>query len=225
MKRTIKKIVAVLICIGSLLSVSCDDENGYEIMREKYYETVEDLFKDFLVYQDYEFHHGMCDCFAREIIEYFEDGDDVFIICKFSSRGDYSNYTDGEISSDQFLVLKGEKNENGYHLEIPLWMGISGIYAIYYAIVPLHDNYYISAFPSYGSNTVQIQNKCYGFAYKSIDETRSLYFDGNKMKEIECINPFTDEPFILCYSDEGKFYSLFEKLFVPQHKRHTLEIK
>ena len=226
MKRTIKTIVAVLICIGSLFSVSCNSTTKEKEMdmRDKYYDAVDELFDDYLMYLDYSYHHGMTDYFSREIVEYFEDGDDLFVICKFCSR---NNYTDGTVWQDQLLVFVAEKSENGYHLEIPLWMGIEGIYAVNTAIVPLHDDYNNKAFPSYHSwgNTVQLRTKCYGFAYKSIDETRSLYFDGNKMKEIECINPFTNEPFILCYSDEGKFYSLFEMLFVPQHKRHTLEIK
>ena len=212
-----KSIIAFVTIITMIFLSSCDGVDEYDIldMGNKYYETVEELHKDYVITKEYAYNNSgdTSPYNTRDIVQYFEDSDVVIVICT------YAHSPTDEIYKDSLYIYFIEKTENGYHLEMPSL----GVYNLSWAELPFSEDYSNSSVYLWPGS--QYHNKCYGFAYKSIDETRSLYFDGNKMKEIECINPFTNEPFILCYSDEGKFYSLFEKLFVPQHKRHTLEIK
>ena len=187
------------------------------IFNNKYYISPEELHKDYVLELDRAYYNGasMTDYYPKEIVDYFETNDDVFVICT------YSSLIDGTINEDSLLIYILKKSDKGYYLEIP-YFGISAIHA---TSVPLRNNYtsceYIQSYIEYKNDNYQA---CYGFAFKK-DYDNEFYFDNIKMNEFRIKNPFTDEELELCYALSNKVYSFIEKIFIPINKRHTLIIK
>ena len=188
------------------------------LFQNKYYDTVEELHYEYLLEFEKSYNNGdsMTDYYPEKLVNYFEDNDVVYVICT------YSSLIDKNVETDSLMVYILNKNHNGYYLEIPYY----GISAIYSAIIPLHDNYENL---DYKKNYTEYKNKdfevCYGFAYKNNKESYNLLFDDSIMKEIECINPFTNEEFILCYGTSQKVYNLIGMILTPLEERHILTIQ
>ncbi len=141
--------------------------------------------------------------------------DFVFVVCTEKDKHDVQ-------IEDELFIYAIKETDAGYVLEVPFW----GESAIPCAHVQLKEEY-----SSYDYHYMALQyvteddSLCFGFMYKKATDTRQVYFDGVKMKEIECINPFTGEEFILCYATSNKTYNVIESIMTPKDKRHTLEIK
>lgn len=224
MKKIGKGIGAFCLCILALM-ITCVIVIIYgicntntTILNNKYYISIEELHKDYVLELGRAYDDGasMTDYYPKEIVDYFEENEDVFVICT------YSSLIDGKIKEDSLLIYIVKKNDEGYYLEIPHF----GISAIHSTPVLLQNNYtsceYTQSYIEYKNDNYQA---CYGFAFKKIDEDNEFYFDGVKMKEFKIINPFTDEEFELCYAVSDKVYNFIEMIFVPKNKRHTLIIK
>ena len=212
-------IGALLLCIVSGVIIFSQITNyNTTVFNDTTYVTIEKLHDDYVEALERAYSNGdsVTDYYPQELVSYFEDGEDVIVICTYSSG------INTEVKQDSLLVYIAKKTIEGYYLEIP-HMGIS---AVYMAVIPLHSNYdhftYDYAYMEY--KTVE-QKKCYGFAFKDTSAEHALYFDGLKMNETECMNPFTGEEFILCYASSDKTYNVIESIMTPKDERHTLEIK
>jgi hypothetical protein len=207
-----------LFIVSGVIIISQISDYNTTVFNDKTYNTIEELHSDYLEALDLAYNNGdsMTDYYPKELVSYFEDGDDVLVVCKYSSD------MNTEVKQDSLLVYIVKKTIEGYHLEIPR-MGIS---AIYMAVIPLHSNYdHFSYDYSYVEYKTPEEKKCYGFAFKDTNADYDLYFDGVKMDEIKCVNPFTDEEFILCYATSDKTYNVLESFMTPKDQRHTLEIQ
>ena len=154
--------------------------------------------------------------YLADSLGYFEEENDAFVVCT------YSSLIDSEVVQDSLFVYIVMKDEQGYYLEIP-HLGVSTIYG---AVIPLHNDYtdwsYKWHYTEYKNTSLK---HCYGFAFKNETDDYDLYFDDHKMNEFKCVNPFTEQEFVLCYAVSDKVYNFFEMIFVPMEDRHTLEIK
>lgn len=222
MKR-IKKIIGliwlslfIILIVCSLIVIVGTFNHSTTVLNEKHYNTVDELHENYLISLSEAYYNGdsMTDYYPKEIVTHFEKETDVFVICTYSSS------IDGEVNQNALLVYIAKKNETGYYLEVP-YLGVGAIYS---AVVPLHSDYSHRSYTNNYTEYKTLNSKlCYGFAYKNNHETNSLYFDDIEMGEMKCINPFTDEEFILCYAVSDKVYHFFEMLVVPTSKRHTLK--
>lgn len=212
-------ISVLILCIVSGVIILLQVSNySTTVFNDTNYITIEELHYDYIEALEYAHFNGdsMTDYYPKELVSYFEDGENVIVLCTYSSD------IDSEVKQDSILAYIAKKNIEGYYLEIP-YMGIS---AIYMAIVPLHSNYdhftYHYAYVEY--KTLE-EARCYGFAFKDSSASHTMLFDGVKMDEIECVNPFTGEEFILCYAASDKTYNVLESFMTPKDERHTLEIQ
>ena len=208
-------LIICVFCIISIIYGICNYNTT--IFKNQYYDSVEELHDDYLLELEEAYNNGdsMTDYYPKKIVNYFEEGKNVYVICT------YSSLFEADVNTSALLVYILNKNEKGYYLEIPYY----GVSAIYSAIIPLHDDYENS---DYKKNYMEYKNKnskiCYGFAYKSYSENYNLLFDGNIMEEIEFTNPFTKEQFMLCYGTSNKVYNIIEMLFTPLNERHSLTV-
>jgi hypothetical protein len=210
--------VLILFVVSVIIVFAQITNYNTTVFNDTTYATIEQLHHDYIEALEFAYYNGdsSTDNYPKELVSYFEDGEDVMVVCTYSSN------IGSEVKQDSLLVYIVKKTVDGYYLEIPS-MGISSIYM---AVIPLHSDYdhftYDSSCVEY--KTIE-QKKCYGFAFKNASADYTLYFDGLKMKETECMNPFTGEEFILCYAASDKTYNVIESLITPQDERHTLEIK
>ena len=210
-------VVIIMLISGVIIIAQISNYNTI-VFNDTTYETIEELHNNYLEALDRAYKNGdsMTDNYPKELVSYFEDGEDVIVLCTYSSS------IDGESNRDSLLVYIAKKTNEGYYLEIPN-MGIS---AVYMAIIPLHSNYeHFSYDYSYMEYKTPEEKKCYGFAFKDSSASHTMYFDGVKMDEKECTNPFTGEKFILCYASSDRTYNVIQSFIVPKEERHTLEIK
>lgn len=210
--------VFAMLIIGVFILIAAMFNYNTSIFNEKYYETIEELHNDYVAELNKAYNDGASstDYYPEEIVDYFEESDDVFVICTYSSS------IDRKIIESSLYVYVVKKDDKSFYLEI----ADSGVTEIYFAIIPLNDDYNGRDYDWYYTEYKNKEYKvCYGFAYKNIKSNYELYFDDGKMNEVKCMNPFSGEEFILCYATSNKVYNFFEMLFVPKDERHTLKIK
>ena len=210
--------VLILFVVSVIIVFAQITNYNTTVFNDTTYATIEQLHHDYIEALEFAYYNGdsSTDNYPKELVSYFEDGEDVMVVCTYSSN------IGSEVKQDSLLVYIVKKTVDGYYLEIPS----RGISSIYMAVIPLHSDYdhftYDSSYAEY--KTIE-QKKCYGFAFKNASADYTLYFDGLKMKETACVNPFTGEEFILCYAASDKTHNVIELLITPQDERHTLEIK
>ena len=200
-------IILILSGVGLLWSLSVVECTN---LNDKCYTTVEELHEDYknACYSDVDVNR-----YPDEILLTFNAEDFVFVVC--TEKG-------GPDAEDELIIYAIKETDEGYILEVPFW----GVSAIRRAYVQLTDEY-----SSYDYHYMALQyvtendSVCFGFMYKKATDTRQLYFDGVKMDEVKCTNPFTNEEFIICYAASDKTYNVFEALTTPKDERHTLEYK
>ena len=206
----------MIICVIVIVYGICNTNTT--IFNNKYYISIEELHEDYILELDKAYNAGasMTDYYPKEIVNYFEENDDVFVVCT------YSSLIHGKIKEDALFIYIVKKNNEGYYLEIPHF-GVSAIHSI---SVPLYNSYtsceYTQSYIEYKNNNYQ---SCYGFAFKRIDNDNDFYFDGVRMNKFRIINPFTEKEVELCYAVSDKVYNFIEMIFVSKNKRHTLIIK
>lgn len=194
------------ILLWSLSVVECTNLN------DKSYTTIEELHEDYksVCYSDVDI-----DIYPDEIVLTFKVEDFIFVVCTEKNDNDIQ-------IEDELLIYAIKETDEGYILEVPYF----GVSVIRRAHVQLKEEY-----SSYDYHYMAMQyvtendSLCFGFMYKKSTDTRQFYFDGVKMDEIKCANPFTGEEFILCYAASDKTYNVIESLMTPKDERHTLEIK
>lgn len=222
MKKVIKSIATIisvawisLIIVGVLSGVAllwsmsvkkCTNLN------DKSYATIEELHED---YKTACYSEVDLDTYPNEIVQTIQVEDFVFVVCTETK-------SNGLEIKDELLIYAVKTVNGGYILEVPYW----GVDAIPRAHVQLTEDY--SSFDYHYMDLQYVTENdsvCFGFMYKTVDDTRQFYFDGAEMSEVKCVNPFTGEEFILCYASSDKTYNVIESLITPKDERHTLEIK
>ena len=202
-------IIWLISGVGILVSLSITKHTNFN---DKHYSTIDELHED---YKTFCYSDSDVNIYPNEIMLTIPMEDFVFVVC--TEKDKY----DAEIE-DELLIYAIKETEDGYILEVPFW----GESAIPRARVQLKEEY-----SSYDYHYMALQyvtendSLCFGFMYKNATDTRQLYFDGVKMKETECTNPFTGEEFILCYAASDKTYNVLESFITPKDERHTLEIQ
>ena len=198
--------VFVIICFIAICATSSET-----YLDGKTYESIEALHSD-LVYEIKMHGEGTTDYFPRELSFYLKIEDKWFVFCE------YSSFPDGTIRDDALYVYVVKEN-NGFVLETPK-LGCGQ-----WAKLPLHQDY---EHWSYGGHFLECElngkKQSVGFAFKNIDETKKVYFDDEKMSEIQVDSCTIAEPFILCYATSSKTYNLVEKLFIDSEDQHSLKI-
>ena len=212
MKKVAKIVLIMLLVLTMLPLSSCAIFiSDTDIFNNTKYSTVEELHAAFQA--GYEQFVGACR--PCDLVTYFSKESEVFVICT------YAHCAKCDISQEELMVYIVKKDQDGFYLECT-----RGIANINRAYLGLNDDYEdILNELYYAEYRTKTCNKSYGFVYKNKAAPIDLYFDGAKMDEITCINPFTQEEFILCYAVSDKTYSIIERIFVPMEKRHTLEVK
>lgn len=212
MKKVAKIVLIMLLVLTMLPLSSCAlFVSDTYIFNNTKYSTVEELHAAFQA--GYEQFPGACR--PCDLVTYFSKESEVFVICT------YAHCAKCGISQEELMAYIVKKDQDGFYLECS-----RGLANINRAIFDLKNDYEdILNDLYYAEYRTRSQNNCYAFVYKSKSEPIDLYFDGAKMDEITCINPFTQEEFILCYAVSDKTYSIIERIFVPMEKRHTLEVK
>ena len=211
--RKIAKIVLIILLVLTMFPFSSCAIfiSDADIFNNTKYSTVEELHAAYQA--GYEQFPGACR--PCDIVTYFSKESEVFVICT------YAHCANSGIYQEKLIAYIVKKDQEGFYLECT-----RGIANINQAIFDLKNDYEdILNDLYYAEYRTRSQNNCYAFVYKSKSEPIDLYFDGVKMDETICINPFTQEEFILCYATSNKTYSILECLFVPMEKRHTLEVK
>ena len=211
MKKNAKIVLIMLLVLTMLPLSSCAlFVSDTYIFNNTKYSTVEELHT---AYQA-GINQFPSACYPQDLVMYFSNGSEVFVVCT------YSHYENSELEN-KLMVYVAKKDESGFYLECS-----RGLANINQAWLELNDDYEdILNDLYYAEYMTKTCNQSYGFVYKNKAATIDLYFDGVKMDEIICINPFTREEFILCYATSNKTYSILECLFIPMEKRHTLEVK
>ena len=195
-------------CIGMFTSLESRD---VYVLNDTKYHTIEDLHQAYCAHYESD---TQTDYYPRDMVMYFCKDNNVFVVSTYSTE------LGGAVYEDVLWVYIAKQDADGYYIELPK------ADVIEYAKLYLHDDYVeIADKWYYTEHRRKNEDLCYAFVYKSKDEPINLYFDGVKMDETICINPFTQEEFILCYATSNKTYSTLECLVIPMEKRHTLEVK
>ena len=205
-------VLFLLICFIALIYYLEDDQTTW--LNDKLYNSIEELHID---YKNACYDEPSIDYIPDEIVFTHCVGDSVLVVCTEKPRC-CSKY-------DDYLNIYVVKYIDGrFALVVPTLGGIAYVDS---AEIYMHNDYgsldYLyDAHMQYISKEEKI---CYGFAYKRVDDTYDLYFDGNKMDEVKCVDPFKNEEFILCYATSNKVYNTFQAIVTPREKRHTFEAK
>lgn len=202
-------IVGVLSGLALLWSMSVKKCTN---LNDKSYATIEELHED---YKTACYSEVDLDTHPNEIVQTIQVKGFVFVVCT-------ETMSNGSEIKDELLIYAVKSVNGGYILEVPYW----GVAAIPRAHVQLTEDY--SSFDYHYMDLQYVTENdsvCFGFMYKTVDDTRQFYFDGTEMSEIKCVNPFTDEEFILCYASSDKTYNVIESIITTKDERHSLEIK
>lgn len=201
-------IVFWAVCIIVLFITMSNDKCTW--FNDKKYDTIQELHKD---YKDTCYTIGDIAYVPDEIILSHRVDDYVFVFCTTVCKR--------SVMQDQYLTVYIVRViDNQYVLEVPYY----GIEVIPTAYLPKHNN--LETLECDWMEYVTEKEKiCIGVAYKEVDNNNSLFFDGIKMTEIICTDPFTHKDFILCYAISDVTYNVVESLFVPIDERHTFEIR
>ncbi|MBQ9125090.1 MAG: hypothetical protein IJY13_00355 [Clostridia bacterium] len=226
MKKVAKLVLIVLLVLIMFSFSSCAiyglsviGNRNTSILNDTRYRSIEDLHEAYLTaFSEAYYTRGpTSDFYPKEKVFDFSEGSDVFVVCTYSSQ------MDGVDESNSLMIYIAKQDSDGYYLEVPDNFGVGSIFC---AILYFNTNYEALANEWYYSEYITKDlDVCYGFAYKNKNDDYTLYFDGVKMKEVSCIDPFTQEEFTLCYGISDKTYSVLEMFFIRKNKRHTLEVK
>ena len=202
-------IIGVLSGIGLFVALSVKKCTN---LNDRTYSTIEELHQEYktVCYSDVDIDH-----YPDEIVQTIQYEDFIFVVCT-------EKISNGSKVEDELLIYAVKPTNDGYILEVPYW----GVSAIPRAHLQLGEDY--SSFDYHYMDLQYVTENdsvCFGFMYKSADDTREFYFDGIEMSEVKCVNPFTGEEFILCYASSDKTYNVIESIMTPKDERHTLEIK
>jgi hypothetical protein len=205
-------LVSLLILVLSLITLFiCLSIDKCTLLNDKKYDTIEELHEDYkwACYTDPDLtYYPNRIVFTHDIKNY------VFVFCTEAYKGDEF---DTHLTSYVVKIV-----DEQYVLEVPYF----GVASVPRADLPLHDNYtHRDYYDSYMQYVTENEALCFAFAYKGLGESNDIYFDGYKMQEIKCTNPFTNEEFLLCYSTSPKTYTALEAICIPEENRHTLEAR
>ena len=172
------------------------------IFNDTVYTTIEELHGEYKLSEQI---NKADDYYPGEIVFTLTVEQDVFVFCE-----SYSTW-EGDMNSDWLYVYRVSKMDDGYVLHYPVTKQ-------HYTCLPLHDDYqdfdYKSVMPKnvLFCRTGKLERYA-AFAYKEKGSTDILYYNGTKMQEVEQINPFTEETFVLCYAYPPETQKPFEQLF------------
>lgn len=215
MRKIIRFLYAIFISIMCFVcAFSFSSCMNYIAGRE--YDTIEELHAD-LVYETDRQAEESLDFHPRDLIDYFQIEDKWFMLSTYSRDAEKKELIEG------YLFLQEVYEKNGKFIyEERLIAALANI--------PLHNDYSDSDYGRVGLTyfcytRLNGKKKSIGFAYKPIDATYDLYYDGVKMQTREMVNPFTGETFYLCYAVSDKGYSLFKEILNEEATIHTLEVR
>lgn len=211
MKKTVTKILNIILVVIILLLVVAFVIGPTMILYEVFfaptvifndatYTTVEELHGEYKLSEQI---NKADDYYPGEIAFTLTVDHDVFVFCESYST------SQKDMKLDWLYVYRVSKMDDGYVLHYPVMKQ-------HYACLPLHDDYqdfdYSESDYVLNCRTGNMERYA-AFAYKKKDSTNTLYYNGTKMQEVEQINPFTEESFILCYAYPSETKKPFEQFF------------
>ena len=178
----------------------------------KEYDSIEELHADLIETMNNKASDSE-DFWIKDLITYFEIEDIVDFVSTYSSSRDH------EIEENELFVQFAKRENEKYHLLTPI-EGYSK-----FAVLRIGDKFtYGGDYWYYATIKVNNSKKSICFLYKDVDETRSVYFDGNKTSEHITINPFNNMGFYICYALSFPD-SFFDRIFIHRERRHLVELK
>ena len=208
----LKKIFNIFIVLILLFTASsCSFSKP--ILDGKSYDTIENLFEDFKCVES----ANKSEIYiADELAFYIKIEDKTFVFYTYFSKNK------NRIDENNLLAIVVSENKKGrYELLTPEFIG--GLWCE----LPLSNDYDGNDYHCYYFMDCKLngEKKSIGFAYKEIDDTYNLYYDGIKMEEEIFFNPFTNKEFILCYAVSDVTYNVIKNIFVNLEDRHSLEVR
>ena len=208
----LKKILKIFIVLILLFTASsCSFSKP--ILDGRSYDTIEELYEDFK--KEHKVKDIVTDFYPIKLTFYVNIEDKWFVFSTYSS----SRYDDVNYDSLYGFVVRENENKK-YELQTPEFAG-------QWCELPLSNDYDGNDYHCYYFMDCKLngEKKSIGFAYKEIDDTYNLYYDGIKMEEEIFINPFTNKEFILCYAVSDVTYNVIKNIFVNLKDRHSLEVR